>query len=169
MKLNQLKGIPGARKIRKRVGRGLGSGLGETGGRGIKGQKSRSGVVINGFEGGQMPVHMRLPKRGFKPVRPKSFNLINLSQLQSAVDGGKLDAESAITSDTLIEAGVIRRKKDGIRILGNGRIKARVTLHVQGASKSAVVEVEKAGGKIVLLKGKAEPGGKAKANQDKGE
>ncbi len=165
MKLNQLKDIPGGRKIRKRVGRGLGSGLGETGGRGIKGQKSRSGVVINGFEGGQMPIHMRLPKRGFKPVHPKSFNLVNLGQIQSAVDGGRLDAESVITSDILVEAGVVRRKKDGVRVLGNGRIEAKVTLHVQGASESAVAAVEKAGGRIVLPKGKA---GKPKPDQDKG-
>lgn len=164
MKLNQLRDNPGARKVRKRVGRGIGSGLGETAGRGVKGQKSRSGVSINGFEGGQMPIHMRLPKRGFKAIHPKKYAELNLGRLQAAIDDGKLDAKAPITGEVLESAGVIRRKKDGIRILGNGEIKAKVTLDVAGASKSAVAAVEKAGGTVILPKVDTEekkPKGKA--------
>ncbi len=167
MKLNQLTDNPGARKARKRVGRGLGSGWGETAGRGIKGQKSRSGVSINGFEGGQMPIHMRLPKRGFKAINPKQYSVLNLGRLQAAIDDGKLDAGSPITGEVLEAAGVVRRKKDGIRILGNGELKAKVTLDVAGASKSAIAAVEKAGGKIVLPK-VAEPEKKSKKTKAKG-
>ena len=151
MRLNELRDNPGATKQRKRVGRGIGSGTGKTAGRGHKGQKSRSGVAIKGFEGGQMPIHMRLPKRGFnKPFR-KNFNAINLDRLQSAIDAKRIDIEKTITVDVLLEAGVIRRKKDGVRLLGNGELKSKITIEVTGASKGAQSAVEKNGGSVKLV------------------
>jgi large subunit ribosomal protein L15 len=151
MKLNELADNPGATKKLMRVGRGVGSGKGKTGGRGVKGQKSRRGVAINGFEGGQMPLHMRMPKRGFNPPAQKRTTWINLTTLQNAIDNKKLDAKADITEDALVEAGVVRRKKDGIRLLARGELKAKVNITVSGASAAAVAAVEKAGGKVTLL------------------
>jgi len=148
MKLHELRDNPGATKPKKRVGRGPGSGTGKTAGRGIKGQKSRSGVAIKGFEGGQMPLYQRLPKRGFNSRNKKNFAVINLGLIQKFIDAKTLDAKKEITEDVLIETGVIRRKKDGIRVLAKGEITAKVTLSVTGASKSAIEAVEKAGGKL---------------------
>jgi large subunit ribosomal protein L15 len=151
MKLNELADNPGSAKKLMRVGRGVGSGKGKTGGRGVKGQKSRRGVSINGFEGGQMPVHMRMPKRGFNPPAQKRTAWINLATLQSAIDNKRLDAKADITEDALVEAGVVRRKKDGIRLLARGELKAKVNITVSGASAAAIAAVEKAGGKVTLL------------------
>jgi len=150
MKLNDLRDKPGSVKARKRVGRGIGSGTGKTGGRGVKGQKSRSGVAINGFEGGQMPIYRRLPKRGFTNIFAKSFNVVSLGRVQAAIDAGKLDAKVVVNLDSLKAAGVIRRAKDGVRILSDGELKAKVAFEVAGASKAAVEKIEKAGGSIKL-------------------
>jgi large subunit ribosomal protein L15 len=150
MKLNELSDNPGATKKRKRVGRGPGSGMGKTGGRGIKGQKSRSGVAINGYEGGQMPLYQRLPKRGFNKPNRKAFAVVNLGLIQKFVDAKKLDASAPITEDTLIESGLVRRKLDGIRVLAKGDLSAKLTLEVTGASKSAIDAVEKAGGSLTV-------------------
>jgi len=152
MKLHELAGRPGARKTRTRIGRGIGSGVGKTGGRGGKGQTARSGVRIKGFEGGQMPLHRRLPKRGFKNVMfARKLNEVNLGRIQDAIDAGNLDAGQKIDAAALVSAGVLRRAKDGVRLLGNGEIKAKVALAVFGASKSAVAAVEKAGGSVEIL------------------
>jgi len=148
MKLNELRDNPGAARKSKRVARGPGSGKGKTAGRGIKGQKSRSGVAIGGYEGGQMPLYRRLPKRGFTKPNAKSFAVVNLGQLQAFVDAGKLDAKKDITEDLLVEAGVVRRKLDGIRVLAKGEIKAKLKLAVTGASKAAIAAIEKAGGSL---------------------
>ena len=163
MKLHELAGRPGARKTRKRIGRGIGSGVGKTGGRGGKGQTARSGVRIKGFEGGQMPLHRRLPKRGFKNVKfARKLNEINLDRLQSAIDAGRLDLAATIDAAALVKAGVLRRAKDGVRLLGGGELKAKVALAVFGASKSAVAAVEKAGGTVQILAPK-EPASEATA------
>jgi large subunit ribosomal protein L15 len=157
MKLHELSGPPGARKMRKRIGRGIGSGKGKTGGRGGKGQTARSGVRIKGFEGGQMPLHRRLPKRGFKNVKfARKLNEVNLGRIQQAVDAGRLDAAALIDAAALVKAGILRRAKDGVRLLGGGEIKAKVELSVFGASKSAVEAVEKAGGTVEILAPKTE-------------
>lgn len=156
MNLNDLRDNEGARPSRKRVGRGIGSGKGKTGGRGVKGQKSRSGVAIKGYEGGQMPIYRRLPKRGFNNIFAKDFNIVSLGRIQAAVDAGKLDAKSTIDAAALIAAGVIRRAKDGVRILADGDLKAKVSFSVAGASKSAVDKIEKAGGSVTILAGKAD-------------
>jgi len=148
MKLNELHDNPGATKKRKRVGRGPGSGTGKMGGRGIKGQKSRSGVAINGYEGGQMPLYMRLPKRGFNNINAKRHAVVNLGLLQKFIDAGKLDIKKPITEAALVESGLVRRVRDGVRILAKGEFKAKVTLEVTGASKSAVAAIEAAGGTI---------------------
>ncbi|MGK2739437.1 50S ribosomal protein L15 [Tepidicaulis sp. LMO-SS28] len=149
MKLNQLTDNEGARKSRMRVGRGIGSGKGKTGGRGVKGQKSRSGVAIKGFEGGQAPLHRRLPKRGFNVPSPKDYNEVNIGRVQAAIDAGKLDGKAAVTGEALQAAGVIRRvKKDGVRLLAKGELKAKVAFEVAGASKGAIEAVEKAGGSV---------------------
>jgi large subunit ribosomal protein L15 len=159
MKLHELAGRPGARKARTRIGRGIGSGVGKTGGRGGKGQTARSGVRIKGFEGGQMPLHRRLPKRGFKNVMfARKLNEVNLGRIQDAIDAGKLDAGQKIDAAALVTAGVLRRAKDGVRLLGNGEIKAKVALSVFGASKSAVAAVEKAGGSVEILAPRQEAG-----------
>ena len=150
MKLNQLSDNPGATKKRKRIGRGPGSGTGKMGGRGIKGQKSRSGVAINGYEGGQMPLYQRLPKRGFTKPNRKSYAVVNLGLVQKFIDEKKLDAKAAITEDVLIASGLVRRKLDGVRVLAKGDITASVTLQVTGASKSAVEAVAKAGGTLTV-------------------
>src|ERR1700744_6236959 len=157
MKLHELSGRPGARQTRKRIGRGIGSGKGKTGGRGGKGQTARSGVRIKGFEGGQMPLHRRLPKRGFKNVKfARKLNEINLDRLQSAIDAGKLDIAPTIDAAALVKAGVLRRAKDGVRLLGDGELKAKVALAVFGASKSAGAAVEKAGVSVEILAPKAD-------------
>jgi large subunit ribosomal protein L15 len=148
MKLHELHDNEGATKKRKRIGRGAGSGMGKTGGRGIKGQKSRSGVAIGGYEGGQMPLYQRLPKRGFNKPNRKKFAVLNLNLLQKFIDAKKVDAKKAITEDVLVESGLVRRKLDGIRILAKGEFSAKVNLDVTGASKSAVEAVEKAGGSL---------------------
>ncbi|KIN73852.1 50S ribosomal protein L15 [Sulfitobacter guttiformis] len=150
MKLNELSDNPGATKPRKRVGRGPGSGTGKMGGRGIKGQKSRSGVAIKGYEGGQMPLYQRLPKRGFTKPNRKSYSAINLGLIQKFVDAGKLDIKSVINEDALVASGVVRRKRDGIRILAKGDVTSKINLDVTGASKTAIEAVEKAGGSLTI-------------------
>ena len=150
MKLNDLRENPGATKARKRVGRGIGSGSGKTGGRGVKGQKSRSGVAINGFEGGQMPIYRRLPKRGFTNIFAKKFNVVSVGRIQEAVDAGKLDAKASVTSEALIAAGVIRRALDGFRVVSDGEITAKLVIEAAGASKVAIEKIEKAGGSVKL-------------------
>lgn len=158
MKLNELRDNKGARKARTRVGRGLGSGVGKTAGRGQKGQKSRSGVAIKGFEGGQMPLHMRLPKRGFKNTMfAKRYAVVNIGRLQAAVDAGKLDAKATVDAAALMAAGVVTKPRDGIRLLGEGDLKASLTIVVAGASKTAVAAVEKAGGSVDIQTGKPAP------------
>jgi len=154
MKLNELHDNPGATKARKRVARGPGSGKGKTGGRGIKGQKSRSGVAINGYEGGQMPLHRRMPKRGFNQPDPKSFAVVNLGLLQKFVDAGKIDIDAPVTEDALVASGLVRRKLDGVRLLAKGALTVKLALTLTGASKAAVEAVEKAGGSVTLT-GKA--------------
>ncbi len=150
MKLNEVKDNPGATKNRKRVGRGIGSGTGKTSGSGHKGQKARSGVSINGFEGGQMPIHRRLPKRGFTNIFRKKYVEVNLGRLQAAIDSGRLDAGKPVDAAALVGAGVISKARDGVRILGKGELTAKkIEIHVAGASKSAIAAVEAAGGKIV--------------------
>jgi large subunit ribosomal protein L15 len=150
MKLNQIADNPGARKGRMRVGRGIGSGKGKTSGRGVKGQKSRTGVAIKGFEGGQMPLYRRIPKRGFVPPHQKSFQVVNLGALQKAIDDKKLDAGKPIDAAAMQAAGLFKAARDGVRILGKGEIKSKVELKVAGASASAIAAVEKAGGKVEL-------------------
>ncbi len=156
MKLNQLRDNIGARKNRKRVGRGAGSGTGETAGRGVKGQKSRSGVAIKGFEGGQMPIHMRLPKRGFVKPNAKKFNVLTLERLQQAITAKKINPAKTITVASLKEAGVIRRPLDGVRLLAKGDFKTKITIELAGISASARAIVEKLGGKVELLTPKKE-------------
>lgn len=150
MKLHELRDNDGAAKKKKRVARGPGSGLGKTAGRGIKGQKSRSGVALNGYEGGQMPLYQRLPKRGFNKPNRKDYAIVNLGLIQKFIDDGKLDAKSEITEDALVASGLVRRKLDGIRVLGKGELKAKVTLVVSGASSGAVEAVSKAGGTLTV-------------------
>lgn len=150
MKLNELSDNPGATKPRKRVARGPGSGKGKTGGRGIKGQKSRSGVAISAYEGGQMPLYQRLPKRGFTKPNRKSFAVINLGLLQKFVDAGKIDAASPVTEDVLVASGLVRRRLDGVRLLAKGEVTSPLSLSVTGASAAAVAAVEKAGGTVTL-------------------
>lgn len=151
MKLHELADNPGATKARKRVGRGPGSGTGKTAGRGVKGQKSRSGVAIKGFEGGQMPIHMRLPKRGFNNPNAKKFSVINLGTLTDALERGALKADGVINEDVLVASGVVRRVLDGVRLLAKGELTTALTLEVAGASKAAVAAVEKAGGKVDVV------------------
>ena len=150
MKLHELRDNDGALQKKKRVGRGVGSGKGKTAGRGIKGQKSRSGVAINGYEGGQMPLYQRLPKRGFNKPNSKKFAVVNLGLIQKFVEAGKLDASAEISEDALVASGLVRRKLDGVRILAKGDISAKVKLSVTGASKSAIAAVEKAGGTLTV-------------------
>jgi large subunit ribosomal protein L15 len=151
MNLSEIADKPGARKARRRVGRGIGSGKGKTAGRGGKGQTARSGVAVKGFEGGQMPLHRRLPKRGFnKPFR-KDYNAVNLGRIQQAIDAGKLDPAATIDVEALVKAGILRRARDGVRLLGEGELSAKVAFAVAGASKSALAAVEKAGGSVTIL------------------
>jgi large subunit ribosomal protein L15 len=152
MKLNEITDNAGASKSRRRVGRGIGSSKGKTGGRGVKGQKSRSGVAIKGFEGGQMPIYRRLPKRGFSNAMfTKKYQTVSVARLQQAIDAKKLDAKNTVTAEALVEAGVIRRVDDGVRILSDGDISAKLTCEVVGASKAAIEKIEKAGGKVTVL------------------
>jgi large subunit ribosomal protein L15 len=168
MKLNQLAGKEGSRQNRMRVGRGIGSGKGKTGGRGVKGQKSRTGVSIKGFEGGQMPLHRRLPKRGFNNIFAVRKNEVNLGRIQIAIDKGDLKADQPITVESLVKAGVLRRAHGGVRLLGKGEIKSKLAFEVDGASKSAVAAVEKQGGTVkVLRKEKPEPEKKGAAKAPK--
>jgi len=150
MRLNELKDRPGATKNKKRLGRGIGSGLGKTSGRGTKGQKARSGVAIKGFEGGQMPLHRRLPKRGFNNIFAKHFNEVNVGKVQTAIDAGRLDAKNPITVEALLTAGLIRRVHDGVRLLGSGEIKTKLAFEVTGASAGAIKAVEAKGGSVTL-------------------
>ena len=155
MKLNEIADNEGARKSRMRVGRGIGSGKGKTGGRGVKGQKSRSGVAIKGFEGGQMPLHMRLPKRGFNKPNRKSWAEVNVGRIEKAIAEGKIDAKKPINAEVLIAAGLVRRELDGIRLLAKGELKSKLDVTVAGASKAAIEAVEKAGGKVTVAVAKA--------------
>jgi large subunit ribosomal protein L15 len=150
MRLNELSDRSGATRPKKRLGRGVGSGLGKTSGRGVKGQKARSGVAIKGFEGGQMPLHRRLPKRGFNNIFARKYNELNLGRIQAAVDSGQLDGKKPITVEALKDAGLIRRTKDGVRLLGGGEIKAKLAFEVTGASQSAIKAVEAKGGTVML-------------------
>ena len=148
MKMNDLRDNPGATKRRKRVGRGPGSGTGKMGGRGIKGQKSRSGVAINAYEGGQMPLYQRLPKRGFNKPNRKKFAVVNLGLIQKFIDAGKLDGKADITEDALVASGLVRRKLDGVRVLAKGEISGKLNITVTGASKAAIDAVAAAGGAL---------------------
>jgi large subunit ribosomal protein L15 len=161
MRLNELRDNAGSTKTRTRVGRGIGSGKGKTGGRGVKGQKSRSGVAIKGFEGGQMPLHMRLPKRGFNKPNRLAFAEVNIGRLEKAISEKKIDAKKAIDVDVLIASGLVRRAKDGVRLLAKGELKTKVEITVAGATKAAIAAVEKAGGKITIVAPKAKDSDKA--------
>jgi large subunit ribosomal protein L15 len=156
MKLHEIKDNDGSRPARTRVGRGIGSGKGKQSGRGGKGQTARSGVRIKGFEGGQMPLHRRLPKRGFNPLSPKDINEVNLGRVQTAIDAGKLDASKPVTVEALVEAGVCARARDGVKLLGQGELKAAVHFEVLGASKGATEAIEKLGGSVKTLAPQAE-------------
>lgn len=169
MRLNEITDNRGARSTRKRVGRGIGSGLGKTGGRGHKGQKSRSGVAIKGFEGGQMPLYRRVPKRGFTNLFANDYTEVNVGRLQQAIDAGKLDAKTPIDGKALVAAGVVRRLHDGVRLLGKGELSAAITIEVAGASKGAIAAVEKAGGKVTVAGGKTKPAGKKSKSKGKAE
>lgn len=170
MRLNQIADNPGARKERMRVGRGIGSGKGKTSGRGVKGQKARTGVSIKGFEGGQTPIYRRLPKRGFNPLNPTSYETVNIGRLQAAIDKKKIDASKPIDEAALKVAGLCSRKSGGVRLLGTGELKSKVTITVSGASATAKSAVEKAGGSITVLiapKAEAEPKADKKAKGKK--
>lgn len=157
MKLNEIAPPEGSNKKRMRVGRGIGSGKGKTCGKGVKGQKSRTGVAINGFEGGQMPLYRRLPKFGFNNNFAKDYSTVSLAQLQTAIDDGRIDAKSPITSKALIDAGIAAKAKDGVRLLGNGEVTSKVTLQIAGATASAKAAVEKAGGSVEIIVPQVKP------------
>ena len=172
MRLNEIRDRDGATKGKKRLGRGIGSGLGKTSGRGVKGQKARTGVAIKGFEGGQMPLHRRLPKRGFNNIFAKKYNELNLGRIQAAVDSGRLDGKKPITIEALKDAGLIRRAKDGVRLLGYGELKSKLAFEVTGASGPAIKAIEAAGGTVTLksITGREAPAAdalKAKKRSDK--
>lgn len=150
MKLNDLRDNEGSTHAKKRLGRGIGSGSGKTGGRGVKGQKARSGVAINGFEGGQMPLYRRLPKRGFNNIFAKDFVSVSLGRIEKAIEAKKFDAKETVNAETLLKAGIIRRAKDGVRILSDGDLKTKLAFDVAGASKAAIEKIEKAGGSVKL-------------------
>lgn len=170
MQLNQLKDKPGATKKRMRIGRGAGSGKGKTGGRGYKGQKSRTGVSITGFEGGQMPIYRRLPKRGFNAMNPSEFAVVNVGRIQQAVDAGRLDAAKPVDGAALEAAGLVRSRRDGVRLLASGELKAKIDISVDHASAAAQAAVEKAGGKVtVLAPAAAEPAKEPKKKKAKAE
>ena len=163
MKLNEIRDNPGSSRDRMRVGRGIGSGKGKTGGRGVKGQKARTGVAIKAFEGGQMPLHRRLPKRGFFNPFSTDYNEVNVGRIQQAVDAGHLQAAAAVTIEVLIAAGVCSKPRDGVKILGVGELTAKLTFEVASASKGAVAAIEKAGGSVKLLVAKKEEAPAAQA------
>jgi large subunit ribosomal protein L15 len=165
MRLNEIKDKAGARKFRVRIGRGIGSGMGKMGGRGGKGQTARSGVAIGGFEGGQMPLHRRLPKRGFNKLNPKDYNEINVGDLQKAIDENKIDATKAIDVAGLVAAGVLRRPKDGLRVLGHGELKAKIAITANHATAGAKAAIEKAGGSVELIEKKILAADVAKAKK----
>ena len=172
MRLNEIRDRDGATKAKKRLGRGIGSGLGKTSGRGVKGQKARTGVAVKGFEGGQMPLHRRLPKRGFNNIFAKKYNELNLGRIQAAVDSGRLDGKKPITIEALKDAGLIRRAKDGVRLLGHGELKSKLAFEVTGASGPAIKAIEAAGGTVTLksITGREAPAAdaiKAKKRADK--
>ncbi len=152
MKLNDLRDNPGATGERMRVGRGIGSGKGKTGGRGVKGQKARTGVRIKGFEGGQMPLHRRLPKRGFNNIHALDLNEVNLGRIQQALDAKKLDPKAVLTAATLVEAGILARVRDGVKVLGQGELTVKLSFEVYGATKSALAAIEKLGGTVKILR-----------------
>ncbi|MDH5749593.1 MAG: 50S ribosomal protein L15 [Rhodospirillales bacterium] len=165
MRLNEIRDNSGATRPRKRVGRGMASGTGKTSAKGMKGQKSRSGVSLLGFEGGQMPLYRRLPKRGFNNIFAKKYSVVNLSAVQKFIDAGKLDSSKPVDAEALREAGLFKRIRDGVRLLGTGELKAKLDIKVSGASKSAIAAVEKAGGTVTLLapvKSEAKAEGKSK-------
>lgn len=166
MKLNEMKPQAGSKKKRTRVGRGHSSGLGKTSGSGTKGQKSRSGVAINGFEGGQMPLYRRLPKQGFTNIFAKEYGTVSVGKIQAAIDSGKLDGKKTIDEDTLVKSGLVRRKNDGVRVLSNGALKAKIDLKVSGISAKAKEAVEKAGGKVELVVKTVKPVVRKKAKSD---
>jgi large subunit ribosomal protein L15 len=169
MRLNEIRDLPGATTSKKRLGRGIGSGLGKTSGRGQKGQKSRSGVAVKGFEGGQMPLHRRLPKRGFANIFAKDYSVVNLGRVQAAIDAKKLDPKNPVTVQALLDAGLIRRARDGVRLLGSGELKTKVSFEVTGASSGAIKAVEAAGGTVTVtpMPGRtAKPGGEGKADAE---
>jgi large subunit ribosomal protein L15 len=151
MKLNEIRDNDGSTRNRVRVGRGIGSGKGKTGGRGVKGQKARTGVSIKGFEGGQMPLHRRLPKRGFNKPNRRELNEVNLGRIQEAVAAGKFEEGAAITVESLVAAGVVSKPRDGVKILGQGELSAKLSFEVHGASRSAVEAIEKAGGSVTIV------------------
>ena len=165
MKLNQLSDNPGSSRARKRIGRGLGSGSGKTAGRGMKGQKSRSGVSLLGFEGGQMPLYRRLPKRGFNNLFRKRYQAVNIGRVQAAIDAGKLDGKKTVDAAALVAAGVVRRVHDGVRLLAKGEIKTKVSFEVAGASQAAVAAVEKAGGTVKTSVASSKPAAADTAEQ----
>ena len=163
MQLNQLRDKPGATKERTRIGRGPGSGKGKTGGRGNKGQKSRTGVSISGFDGGQMPIYRRLPKRGFNALNPKEFAVVNLGRLQKSIDAGRIDAGKPVDGAALEAAGLVRARRDGIRLLAAGELKVKLAITVDHASASAIAAVEKAGGSVTIVAAKPKPEQKGRA------
>ena len=156
MKLNEIRDNDAARKVRKRVGRGIGSGTGKTSGKGHKGQKSRSGVAIKGFEGGQMPLHRRLPKHGFNNIFRKRYSILNIGNIQDCIDSGKIDNKEKINADLLLNNGILSRLKDGVKLLGNGELKSKIDIEVSVASNSAVKAVEAKGGNVSILERKKE-------------
>lgn len=165
MRLNEIKDNDGAHKRFRRVGRGIGSGKGKTSGRGVKGQKARTGVSINGYEGGQMPIFRRMPKRGFNPLNPKNYQTFNVGDLQDMIDAKRIDASKPISAASLKEAGVIKSLKDGLKILGQGSIKSAVTIEVAGISQTAKAAIEKAGGKVTVIAKKKNAADVAKAEK----
>jgi large subunit ribosomal protein L15 len=168
MKLNELKGQAGSHKRSKRLGRGIGSGKGKTSGKGVKGQKARSGIAIHGFEGGQMPLHMRMPKRGFNNIFARDFAAVNVGDVQKALDDGRLEKGKAITAELLNAAGLTRKAKDGVRLLARGEVKSNLSFEVAHASASAIAAVEKAGGSVKLLGVKAKPENKGRVGKPAG-
>jgi large subunit ribosomal protein L15 len=168
MKLNELAGRPGSHKRSKRLGRGIGSGKGKTSGKGVKGQKARSGIAIHGFEGGQMPLHMRMPKRGFNNIFARVFSIVNVGDLQKAVDAGKLDAGKTVDHAALNAAGLTSKAKDGVRLLARGEVKANLSIEVAHASKAAIEIVERAGGSVKVLGVKQKPVNKGRADKPAG-
>ena len=169
MKLNELSDNPGARRPRKRLGRGAGSGLGKTSGRGHKGQKARRGVAIKGYEGGQMPLHRRLPKRGFTNIFRKTYAEVNLGRLQQAIDAGRIDAAKPVDAEALKAAGFFKSARDGVSLLAKGELTAKINISVTRASKAAVAAVEKAGGSVTIVAGRKAPEGEGANKEAKGE